>query len=284
MARILITGTSKGIGYHSALLLARGGHDVVATMRKPEASDLGKVASHEKLSLTVLPMDVDDDASVAAVFSKLGDSIDVLVNNAGIYSIDAVEDETVDQYRRVMETNFFGAVRCTKQALPAMRKRGSGQIINITSVAGRIAFPGTSAYCASKFALEAFTESLAQEVKGCGIRVAVIEPGIIDTAMATTNLPQYKPDSLYRHGPRIHKFFHNPEKPEASPELVGEMLRYLVEGSDPRLRFPVGPDALPFIGWRLSLSDEQWVGLGGMTDAEYFERVFIDTGGDLRGD
>ena len=85
---------------------------------------------------------------------------------SGIYSINAVEDENLDQFRRVMETNYFGAVRCVKQVLPVMRKRGSGCIINVTSIAGRVAFPASSAYAASKFALEAFSESLAQEVKG----------------------------------------------------------------------------------------------------------------------
>ncbi|MFI5215319.1 MAG: SDR family NAD(P)-dependent oxidoreductase [Candidatus Limnocylindria bacterium] len=93
MARILITGTSKGIGYHATLLLARAGHEVVATMRNPGASDLAMAAREAKLPVTVLPLDVDDDASVADLFGKVGDSIDVLVNNAGIYSINAVEDE-----------------------------------------------------------------------------------------------------------------------------------------------------------------------------------------------
>ena len=158
-------------------------------MRNPGASDLQKVATEAQLPVTILPLDVDDDASVVEVFRKMGDSIDVLVNNAGIYSINAVEDENLDQFRRVMETNYFGAVRCIKQVLPVMRKRGSGCIINVTSIAGRVAFPASSAYSASKFALEAFSESLAQEVKGFGIKVALVEPGIIDTAMATTNLP-----------------------------------------------------------------------------------------------
>ncbi len=282
MATILITGTSKGIGYDATLLLARAGHPVVATMRNPRASDLEAVAGKANLPVTVLPLDVDDDASVAELFAQVGDSIDVLVNNAGIYSINAVEDESLDQYRRMMETNYFGAVRCTKQVLPAMRKRGSGKIINVTSIAGRIAFHANSAYAASKFALEAFTESLAQEVRGNGIKVALVEPGIIDTPMATTNLPQSNPSSLYPHGPRVHAFFTNPEKPEASANLVGEMIRYIVESDDARLRFPVGPDAHPFLGWRGSLSDEDWVRLGGLNDRDYFERVFIDTGVDLR--
>ncbi len=283
MARILITGTSKGIGYDATLLLARAGHEVVATMRNPSACDLEKVATEAKLPVTVLPLDVDDDASVAEVFRKVGDSIDVLVNNAGILSTNAVEDESLDQFRRVMETNYFGAVRCVKQVLPAMRERGSGCIINVTSIAGRVAFSATSAYTASKFALEAFTESLAQEVKAHGITVALVEPGIIDTPMATTNLPQYDENTIYPHGRRIHAFFTNPDREEASPTLVGEMIRYVIEGDDPRVRFPVGPDALSFLGWRTSLSDEDWVGLGGLKrDADYFQRVFMDTGTDLR--
>jgi NAD(P)-dependent dehydrogenase (short-subunit alcohol dehydrogenase family) len=282
MAKVLITGTSKGIGYDTTLLLARGGHEVVATMRNPGASDLEKVAADEKLPVTVLPMDVDDDASVVEVFGKTGDSIDVLVNNAGIYSINAVEDESLDRYRSVMETNYFGTVRCVKQVLPAMRERGAGQIINVSSIAGRIAFSATSAYNASKFALEAFSECLAQEVKGYGIKVALVEPGIIDSPMATTNLPQYNENTVYLHGRRMQAFFKNPLKPEAPPTIVGEMIRYLIEGEDARLRFPVGPDALPFVGWRAAVSDEDWVGLGGLADADYWDRVLVDTGIDLR--
>jgi NAD(P)-dependent dehydrogenase (short-subunit alcohol dehydrogenase family) len=283
MARILITGTSKGIGYDATLLLARAGHDVIATMRNPSASDLEKVAKDATLPVTVMSMDVDDDASVADVFDDVGPSIDVLVNNAGIYSINAVEDESLDQFRQVMETNYFGAVRCVKQVLPTMRQRGSGCIVNITSIAGRIAFAATSAYNASKFALEAFTECLAQEAKGLGIRVALVEPGIIDTAMATTNLPQYDEDTIYPHGRRIHAFFTDPQKGVASPALVGEMIRYVIESGDQRLRYPVGPDALPFLGWRSAVSDEDWVGIGGLKDdADYFQRVFTDTGLDLR--
>lgn len=164
-----------------------------------------------------------------------------------------------------------------------MRKRGSGIIINLTSVSGRIAFAAASAYAASKFALEAFGECLAQEVKAHGIKVAMIEPGIIDTPMATSNLPQYNKDTVYPHGRRMHKFFTNPERPEASPTLVGEMIRYIIEGNDLRLRYPVGPDALPFLGWRNALSDADWISLGGVKgDAEYFDRVLLDTGVDLR--
>ena len=283
MAKVLITGTSKGIGYQTALILARAGHEVVATMRTPAACDLGKIAAEAKLPVTVVAMDVDDDASVADAFATLRDSIDVLVNNAGILSINAVEDESVEMYQRVMQTNYFGAVRCIKQVLPGMRKRGSGRIINVSSVAGRLAIFAQSAYAASKFALEGFSEALAQEVKGFGIRVALIEPGIIDTSMATSSLPQYDAHTSYPHGRRMHAFYTDPAKPAAPPDVVAEMIRYVIESDVARLRFPVGPGALSFLGWRGALSDEEWIGLGGLRrDADYFERVLMDTGVDLR--
>ena len=215
MAKVLITGTSKGIGYDAALLLARAGHEIIATMRNPRACDLEQVAKAAKLPVTVLALDVDDDKSVAEVFGKVGDSIDVLVNNAGIFNLNAVEDEPLEMFQRVMQTNYFGVIRCVKQVLPAMRKRGSGCIINLSSIAGQVAYFSGSAYCASKFALEAFTESLAQEVKGLGIKVALIEPGIIDTPMATSNLPQGKENTIYPHGRRMRAFFTSPGRPEA---------------------------------------------------------------------
>lgn len=283
MAKVLITGTSKGIGYDAALLLARAGHEVVATMRTPGASDLGEVAAAARLPLTVMPLDVDDDAAVADLFRRLDGSIEVLVNNAGILSINAVEDESLEQFRRVMETNYFGAVRCTKQVLPAMRRRGAGCIINVTSIAGLVGFFAESAYCASKFALEGFSESLAQEVRGFGIRVALVEPGIIDTPMASSNLPRFAADTVYPHGRRLHAFFNNPEKPAASPALVGELLRHIIESDDARLRYQVGPDALSFLGWRRALGDAEWVRLGGLlSDDDYFARVVLDLGADPR--
>ena len=122
MAKILITGTSKGIGYDATLLLARAGHQVIATMRNPGACDLEKVAREAKLPISVLPLDVDDDASVAKVFSQVGSSIDVLINNAGIYSINAVEDESLEQFRQVMETNYLGSVRCVKAVVDKRNK------------------------------------------------------------------------------------------------------------------------------------------------------------------
>ena len=125
MAKILITGTSKGIGYDAALHLARGGHEVIATMRNPKASDLGKAAATESLAIDIHALDVDDSASVDKVFGAVGD-IDVLVNNAGIFSINAIEDETLERFGEVMNTNYFGVVRCCKAVIPSMRENKKG--------------------------------------------------------------------------------------------------------------------------------------------------------------
>ena len=185
MATTFITGTSTGIGYAAAVQVARAGHEVVATMRSPDrAPRLAELASNERLPITVLPLDVDSDESVAAAFEeavRVKGPIDVLVNNAGVGQSYSIEDAPLDDFRQTMETNFFGALRCIKAVLPSMRKRRQGCIINVTSVAGRIATSPQAAYTASKFALEAVSEVLAQEVRPFNVRVAVVEPGVIAT-------------------------------------------------------------------------------------------------------
>jgi len=152
MSTALVTGSSTGIGYATALQLARASHRVVATMRNPEsAPQLGNVASAEKLPITVLPLDVDSDASVAQGFEeaeRLCGPIEVLVNNAGIGQSYAIEDAPLSEFRQTMETNFFGALRCIKAVLPSMRQRHHRCIVNVTSVAGRIAATPNAAYTA----------------------------------------------------------------------------------------------------------------------------------------
>ena len=159
MKTIIVTGTSTGIGFAAAVALARAGHDVFATMRDPARSpELQALATKENLSITIVPLDVDSDASVSRGIAKIQEMrgrVDVLVNNAGIGQLGSVEEMPLDQFRQVMETNFFGALRCIQAVLPGMRARQSGRIINVTSVAGKLASAGQSAYCASKFALEA---------------------------------------------------------------------------------------------------------------------------------
>lgn len=281
MTSVLITGTSKGIGYDAALQLARAGYDVIATMRNPDGSDLGASAEAGSLPVTIRQLDVDDDLSVAEVFSEFGD-IDILVNNAGILSCEAIEDESLQKFRAVMETNFFGAVKCCKAVVPAMRKRGSGCIINITSIAGLAAFAPDAAYSASKFALEAFTEILAQEVNAFGVRVALVEPGIITTPMTTTALPAYRSDTIYPQGRRIHAFFKNAAKEEAPPNLVSNKIQYIIESGTKRLRHPVGPDSLIFLGWRAASTDEHLIDVfGSADDSDFIEKIDRDLGIDL---
>jgi NAD(P)-dependent dehydrogenase (short-subunit alcohol dehydrogenase family) len=202
MAKILITGTSSGIGLATALELGRAGHQVYATMRNPaRAPQLGERAGKEGLPISILTMDVDSDQSVEDCFAAIhrqDGHIDVLVNNAGIERHGSVEELPMDEFRATMETNYFGALRCIRQVVPGMRERRSGCIVNISSVAGKIACSPLAAYTASKFALESLSEALAGEMKPFGVRVAIVEPGIIATPMAQAISDA--PASLYRHG------------------------------------------------------------------------------------
>jgi NAD(P)-dependent dehydrogenase (short-subunit alcohol dehydrogenase family) len=147
----LVTGTSSGIGLATAVTLARAGHTVYAGMRNPSqgGAELAKIANAEKLPVTAVPLDVDSDESVRDAFARTG-PVDVLVNNAGVGGMAAVEDMPLADFRQVMETNFFGALRCIKAVLPGMRERRSGCIVNVTSVAGRLAGGAQGAYSASK--------------------------------------------------------------------------------------------------------------------------------------
>ena len=168
MASVLITGTSKGIGFETALAFARAGHNVHATMRKPAQSpELAETAKREKLPITVSTMDVDSDESVnsgIAAIQKDHGPIDVLVNNAGVERSGSIEELPLADFRAVMETNYFGAIRCIQALSPHMRKRRSGCIINVTSVAGRISSAPLAPYTSSKWALEALSEALAGEI------------------------------------------------------------------------------------------------------------------------
>ena len=276
MARILITGARRGIGREIALLLARGGHTVIATMRNTESCDLAEIAILERLSITVAKLDVDDDHAVAQFFATsaaVTQPIDILINNAGILSINAVEDEAIATMQAVMNTNFFGAVRCMKAVVPAMRARGSGLIINISSIVGRMAPFAQSAYCASKYALEAASEALAQELAPFGVRVAMVEPGIIATDMAVANLPTPRADSAYPHGRRMLAFFANTGVSGPPPSVVAETVGEIVSGRITTFRTLCGPDAASFLALRNSMTDEAWIGMSDtLDDGVFFER------------
>lgn len=284
MKSVLITGTSKGIGLEAALAFGRAGYKVHATMRNPSQSELAEKAAREKLPITVSTMDVDSDQSVeraiAAIHKDHG-PIDVLVNNAGVERSGSVEELPLADFRAVMETNYFGVIRCIQALTPHMRQRRSGCIINVSSVAGRITCTPLSAYTASKWALEALSEALAGEMKTFNVRVAIVEPGIIDTAMAR-RIGDQPGDSPYRQGARFAALFEASLKTPAPPSLVAEKLVEIVESGTWQLRHPVGPDAAPFLQWRGHMTDEQWVDLNASDDQTWYRSIERDFGLDTR--
>lgn len=286
MGSVLITGTSKGIGLEAALAFGRAGYDVHATMRNPPPSpELAETAAREKLPITVSAMDVDSDQSVSrAIGTILKDHgpIDVLVNNAGVEREGSVEELPLADFRAAMETNYFGAIRCIQALAAHMRERRSGCIVNLTSVAGRIACPPLAAYAASKWALEGLSEALAGEMKTFNVRVALVEPGIVDTAMARRIEEQPEADSVYRQRARFALLYEAALKNPAPPALVAKKIVEIAESGTWQLRHPVGPDALPFLQWRNQMTDEEWVDLNAGDDENWYRRIQRDFGLDSR--
>jgi len=269
----------------TALAFGRAGHTVAATMRNPDrAPELARIATQEKLPITISAMDVDSDASVKEGIDRIvkeGGPVDVLVNNAGIERTGSVEELALADFRAVMETNYFGAIRCIQAVLPTMRARRSGCIVNVASVAGRIANSPLAPYTASKFALEALSESLAQEAKPFNVRVAIVEPGIIDTAMARRiETPQTR--SPYPQLRRFAAMFAASLKKPVPPSVVAEKVLQIVDSGTWQLRHPVGPDAAPFLAWRKAMSDEEWVDWGALDDDRWYDRLKADFGMDAR--
>lgn len=192
MAVVLITGCSSGFGLLTALHFARAGHTVVATVRDPDSAPVLRAASDEEdLDIEVVPLDVTDPGSieraVAGTLEAHG-AIDVVVNNAGISLRGAVEDTSVGDARRVLETNVLGPLQVIRAVLPAMRARRQGVIVNVSSVAGKVAQPFGGMYSASKFALEGLSEALHYEVRPFGVRVVIVEPGHFGTCLGDNRL------------------------------------------------------------------------------------------------
>ena len=179
----IVTGSSSGIGFETSLTLARNGFYTYATMRKLEeekSKPLTDIAKNENLHLQVIDLDVDNDKSVANAIDTIANErkrIDVLINNAGYALGGALEDTSMNEIKAQFETNFFGAVRAMQAVLPIMRKQGTGKIVNITSMGGRISIPLSSFYHGSKFALEGLSESIQYELEPFGIKIILIEPG-----------------------------------------------------------------------------------------------------------
>lgn len=277
MAIAVVTGTSTGIGLATAATLARAGHTVYATMRNPKTGgeELRAITERESLALHIAALDVDSDESVRTTFANIlaeAGRIDVLVNNAGIGGGGAVEETPVAAFRATMETNFFGALRCIQAVVPGMRERRSGCIVNITSVAGRFSSAPQAAYASSKFALEALSECLAQEMKAFGVHVAIVEPGVIATSIFGKIQPP-PADSKYPHSRRVAELFRASLENPVSPYVVGEKIREIVDSGTWKLRHLVGPDAEALLAWRASMSDEQWVEYGAISDEQWVDYV-----------
>lgn len=271
MKTVVVTGSSTGLGFATAVALARAGYDVFATMRDPARSpELARLAEGERLPITVIPLDVDSDVSVTAAFERVLAArarIDVLVNNAGIAGLGSVEMTPLALYRQIMETNFFGVLRCIQAVLPGMRERRSGHIVNVSSIAGRLASNGQSAYVSSKYALEGLSETLAVEVKPFNIRVAIIEPGVIHTPIFDKGR-DISADP-YPGPRRMNAIFAASLEQPVPATVVGEQIRDIVASESWQLRHPSGPAAAGILAWRGSMSDEAYVDLGGQDDAAW---------------
>lgn len=276
MKSVIITGANRGIGLDTTLAFAEAGYRVYATMRNPEdANILRDSIEKDSLDVTMMEMDVDSDESVKSCLDKIHQEhgvVDVMVNNAGIERHGAIEEMDISVFKEVMETNYFGVIRCVKGVLPLMRERESGCIINVASVAGHISSSPLAPYSASKFALEAFSEALAQEVKPFNIRVGIIEPGIINTDMAN-DIQHGTPNENYPQSFRFGGMFRASLENPTSPTLVADTIVNVAQSETWELRHPVGPDAIPFLDWRASMTDEQWIDWNAAPDEVWYRAV-----------
>jgi NAD(P)-dependent dehydrogenase (short-subunit alcohol dehydrogenase family) len=264
----VVTGSSSGIGYATALQLARSGYFTFATMRNPEkGGDLIRAAKNEELPILVEQLDVTDLDSIKDFMSrrlavKSSGRIDVLVNNAGYALMGSLEDLSMKEIQDQLETNLLGAIRVTQQVLPVMRAQGSGIIVNISSGVGRIGFQGLSAYVATKFALEGLSESLAYEVGPFGIKVVLIEPGVVKTK-AFDNMvigqAALRKDSPYAGMlDNLNVAFKTRLDKASTPDQVAATILQAISSQEPKLRYAVGQDVVALLEKKRTLTDEQF--------------------------
>jgi NAD(P)-dependent dehydrogenase (short-subunit alcohol dehydrogenase family) len=266
---VLITGCSSGIGRATAELMAANGHRVYATARRLES-----IADLAERGCRTLALDVTDEqsmrAAVAAVEQAEG-AVGVLVNNAGYSQSGAVETLDMNDVRRQFETNVFGLIRMCQLVLPGMRRRRSGRIINLSSMGGKLTFPGGGAYHATKHAVEAISDALRFEVKGFGIDVVVIEPGLIktqfgETAKATLDEGGDGPYAKFNEAvaaATVDAYEGPLSRLGGGPEAVARTIEKAVTAKRPRTRYPVTPSAWLFMGQRAVLTDRMWDAVAG---------------------
>jgi len=264
----LVTGSSSGIGFETSLMLARAGFNTYASMRNLEKSkNITEIAKKEKLPLQVVQLDVNNDGSVKDAIVKIlkaDQRIDVLINNAGYGLFGSVEDTSIEEIKAQFETNFFGVVRVTQQVLPLMRRQNSGTIVNVSSVGGRIGLPALSAYHSTKFALEGLSESIAFELEPFGIRVVIIEPGVIRTNILNSSSSAKKAldtkSPYFSLSQKLNDNFKSMMESELSspPEEVAKVILQAVTSENPQLRYSVGDDAANLIHARKNMPDKEF--------------------------
>jgi len=280
VAVVVITGTSSGIGLAAALEFGRRGHRVYATLRNlAKAGPLEEATREEGLDLEVIALDVTDPESIGAALAEIHgreSAIDVLVNNAGISGAAPLEEVPEPEHRAMFEANYWGPIRLISGVLPGMRERRSGAIINVSSVVGRVPLVCQVPYAASKHALEAASECLAQELVGHGIRVAIVEPGVFQTQIWENSAPATRFDrsSPYKSVMRRNgRLFSRLLKSPGDPVDVARVIYEAATSERPQLRYVVGWDAERLIEGRSHISDEAWIGLSeDLPDEEYNAR------------
>jgi NAD(P)-dependent dehydrogenase (short-subunit alcohol dehydrogenase family) len=259
---VLITGCSSGIGHATAKLLCREGWTVYATARKPET-----LFDLEQGGCKVLALDVTDEASMAAAVTAVTDAegaVGVLINNAGYSQSGAVELVPMEQVRRQFDTNVFGLIRMCQLVLPAMRAQGWGRIVNLSSMGGRLTFPGGGMYHATKYAVEAISDALRFEVRGFGVEVVIVEPGLIVTNFGDTASASVQTEGPYASFNRdvaqaTEHVYRGPlAKLGGGPEVVAKTIAAALKADRPKTRYPVTASARVMMGQRRLMPDRAW--------------------------
>ena len=257
----LVTGSSSGIGLETVLALARDGYEIFASMRDvSKGAELEYAAKKENLKIKIIELDVDKEESIISVIKKISTEhgrLDVLVNNAGYGQFGCTEDISLNDFRKQFETNFFSIVRIIQEVSPIMRKQKSGIIVNMSSVVGKIGLPGSSAYISTKFALEGFSECLRYELGQFGIKVMLIEPGVIKTNFFNAmKVPESKTDVKYKElTDHILAGLKMMSAMGTAPSQVADVIMKAINSDEILPRYIVGTDAAMFIEAKQSKTD-----------------------------
>ena len=280
----VVTGANSGIGRATALHLAEHGYTVYGTVRSVDrAAKVLDEAAGRGVTIELAELDIADDESVRVGFRDIlerAGRIDHLINNAGVGGNGVVEETTPTRYLDVMNVDLCGATRCLQAVLPQMRERGSGTIVNVTSVAGRLAAIAQAPYVAAKWALEGVSEQLAMEVAGLGIRVAIVEPGVTRSSIFGKNVDMPNETGVY--GPQYERMLqmyaagavHATDATE-----VGAVIRHAIETDDPTLRYQVSWGGPQIVAGRRAMTDEAWVDLGRIDTLDGYIAAFNEAFG-----